>query len=411
MRTLRRIMGEDQRVLLVVFAVLIAVGAIGFLLNPAADEANNQPGSTYAEGPDGTLALYRWLGQAGYRPRRIERGPYTIPPDTDALLILEPERDFNEANRDTILDWLRGGGTLLLAEEGVQPSSLLQKLDVALDFGNRYSAVTVGQPLLTRPPVREVRADGNYILNLDDTPAYTVYLDSDSDTPGGNAPIMVGLQVGEGQVFVTTAPRLVSNLNLGRADNAALVLNLLADLPPDAVIAFDEYHHGYVGAGNIGEALLTTNWGWAVLYGGIVVGLYLVLSGRRFGRVVPLVPPGTRRSSAEQVAAVGGLFRRAGRRRWVVAQYRSTLRSELARISGLDPAAPTDALADEAARLRLVDRGELAGLLRELDRLLAGGDNALTDSQLLALSRWQEAVRAGLRGLADGLTLVEATWV
>ncbi|NCC36435.1 MAG: hypothetical protein EOM24_31150 [Chloroflexia bacterium] len=83
--------------------------------------------------------------------------------------------------------------------------------------------------------------------------------------------------------------------------------------------------------------LLGTPWGWATLYlGGIVAG-YLVLTGRRFGQPIPLRAEADRRSSAEYLASMAGLLRRAGKREYLRDHYRATLRRHLTHSYGLSP--------------------------------------------------------------------------
>jgi len=389
----------DQRVLLIVFGGLVVVGLFAFASNPprSSDVAS---GSSHSAAADGGEALYRWLDRLGYQPQRIEYGPFAIPDTADLLFVLDPQSDFSNVNRDTVLDWVRAGHTLVLAEGGTTASKLLAGLDFALDNGAARPVLTTSQPLWQRPPVRRVQADSEYVLDAQKRKdGYTVYL-AQGSSASSRQPIFVGLELGEGRVYLCSAPALFANANLGKEDNAKLILNLLEAVEPGASVAFDEYHHGYVQAESIGAAIFGTRWGWAVLYGALVLAAYLVISGRRFGRIVPLVPPGTRRSSGEYVAAVGGMFRRAGRRRWVVDHYRRGLRSDLGKAFGLDPDSPVAALTDEIARSspRPIDRAALLALLSELDRASSLGDHAYSDADLLALSKRLAAVRQMVLG-------------
>ena len=74
------------------------------------------------------------------------------------------------------------------------------------------------------------------------------------------------------------------------------MLNLLRRVPPGGRVLFDEIHHGYDTPPSAGGAL-TNPWGWAALYALTAVTLYLILTGRRFGRPVA----GIRRKLAVRV--------------------------------------------------------------------------------------------------------------
>jgi hypothetical protein len=93
----------------------------------------------------------------------------------------------------------------------------------------------------------------------------------------------------------------------------------------------------------------------------------LVLSGRRFGRPVPLSRPGRRRAPLEHVVAVANLSRRAGHRRAVLEQYRGQLKRELGRRYRLNPTLPDDEYVAELAHFRPdLDTASLARLLARL---------------------------------------------
>ena len=100
----------------------------------------------------------------------------------------------------------------------------------------------------------------------------------------------------------------LTNPGLRDSDNAALVINLLGQLPPGArpwpststtTASCD------AARAACGDLLLENPWGWAALYGVALAYLYLVWSGRRFGR--PLAPLGAPRRT---VGELRGLPRR-----------------------------------------------------------------------------------------------------
>lgn len=388
----------NRRTLLIVVAAVLIIGLLAFAASPpAANPADQNSGSSHSAAQDGTLALYTWLDKIGYKAERIEYGPFDIPTDADALFIIEPGATLTQIEHENLLTWVRGGGILIWAESGLETSQVLRDWNISLVASSKpYDKLNPAQPMLY-PDVAEASVGTNYALDTSKRKdATTIYLGTKA------AALLVGFNEGAGHVYVTSAPHLFSNLGLGEANNWALTLNLLVGILKGGKIALDEVHHGYTGGDDLSTVLFTQRWGWGILYAAALVALYLVLSGRRFGRIVPLVPPDTRRSSGEYVAAVGSLFRRAARRNWVVDHYRATLRADLARPFGIDPRLPAPTFVAELARLspRPLDRNLLLTVLSELD--IAGSAERYSEAALLDLSRRADAARKMALGLDVG---------
>ncbi len=385
----------NRRTLLLVIAAVLLIGLLAFAASPpAANSADQNVGSSHNAAQDGALALYTWLGKIGYQAERIEYGPFDIPTDAAALFVIEPGSNLTQIEREDLLAWVRGGGILIWAESGLQTSQVLRDWNISLVASSKpYDKLNPAQPM-PNPAVAEASVGTNYALDISKrTDATTLYLGSKA------AALLVGFNEGKGRVFVTSASHLFSNLGLQEADNGALTLNLLAGVIKGGKVTLDEVHHGYIGGDDLSTVLLTQRWGWGVLYAAMLIALYLVLSGRRFGRIVPLVPPDTRRSSGEFVAAVGSLFRRAARRNWVVDHYRATLRADLARPFGIDPNLPAAAFVAELARLspRPLDRNLLLTVLSELDAPAKA--ERYSEAALLDLSHRADAARKMALGL------------
>jgi Domain of unknown function (DUF4350) len=379
----------NRRTLLIVAAAVLIIGLLAFAASPPPANPDDQnSGSSHSAAKEGALALYTWLGKLGYQAQRIEYGPFAIPTNADALFVINPSADLSKVERENLLEWVRSGKTLIWAETGFATSQLLRDWQISLVVSSKpYDKLRPTQPL-PNPPVGEVSVATNYALDTSKrTDATIIYLGSREEA------LLVGFSEGRGRVYITSAPHLFSNQGLGEADNGALVLNLLAGITDGSRVALDEVHHGYTASDDLATALLTQRWGWGVLYAVGLVALYLILSGRRFGRIVPLLPPDTRRSSGEYVEAVGGLFRRAARRNWVVDHYRATLRADLARPFGIDPHLPALAFVADLARLcpRPIDRPFLLSVLNELDAV--GSAERYSEAALLNLNRRVADVR------------------
>jgi hypothetical protein len=189
-----------------------------------------------------------------------------------------------------------------------------------------------------------------------------------------DAPLVAGLRYGQGYVYLSAAVHPFTNQGLEYEQNAALVLNMLRRLPPGGRVLFDEIHHGYINPPSTGSAALSTPWGWAGLYAAVVLAAYLALTGRRFGRAVPLAEESARRSSAEYVESMAELFQRGGKRQYILAHYHAAFKRRLARRSGVNPHQEDDAFARDLARAQELDEPRLLALLARLRA--AHGDEA-----------------------------------
>ena len=151
-----------------------------------------------------------------------------------------------------------------------------------------------------------VQVDTRYGLTLDRSD-YVEYLSAQG------SPLLVSFAQGYGVVWLSSAPKLFTNDGLRNDANAGLVDTLVKRTPAGSLVAFDEYHLGFHGEAAQDHSLLlliyTTPWGWAVLYGLIVVFACLLVNGQRLGRTIPLPHSIARRNPVEFVTAMAQLFR------------------------------------------------------------------------------------------------------
>jgi hypothetical protein len=161
--------------------------------------------------------------------------------------------------------------------------------------------------------------------------------------------------------------------------NARLVYNLVAaaGISPASTdesggqILFDEFHHGYQTARSVTTWLQSTAPGQSLLYTGVVIFVYLLVGGRRFGRPLPMPDSTTRRAPVEHVQAMANLFRRAGKRARISRHYHDRLKRELARPYHLDPALDDAHFVDQLAMFRPdLDRAALSRLLHKAGQAL-----------------------------------------
>lgn len=354
---------------LYVASALVAVAAIAALVvtTTGPESAQSRSASVYDDGPGGAGALRRYLEVMGARTVTIEGGTFD-PGDARVVFILGPSEVISDADTARLRDFVRAGGTLVLATEfGLFERPLLDA------YGMRVTGIAapgthrLDSVAFADPPARALTIDRGVALG--------VGASADVLATDDGAVLAGAVRDGSG-IFVaigSLSPFLASGL--GNADNARVVLALARPALAAGTIAFDEYHHGVHPTSDV-LVLLQETWpGRALVFAAVATFLYLALSGRRLGPPLPLdVRPA--RSSLEYVRGFAGLVRRSGRGEIARRRLRADLHAGLARMLGLDPATPFERVLntlaatdrDRAGRARAVDEA-LARPLRD-DRLL-----------------------------------------
>lgn len=380
---------RDLLLIIGLFGVLIAFTVYGPGSNQP--ETQGEPGSANSAGEDGALGLQRWLQALGYNTINFQYTDWRIPNDAAALFILAPtEVPITTEQADEVLRWVRNGGTLVLVQrtpsQGFNRNPLLEKLQanaIIQDNTEPVAQARAAQPLLSDPPVVSVPVNSKLVLEIeraDYVPLLSTKL----------GPTLVGLQEGSGYVYLASALYPFTNTGIREPGSAPLILNLLARIPRGATILFDEYHHGYNTPPTIRRVALRQGWGWAVVYSVLVVGLYIVLTGRRFGRAVPLRSDVARRSSAEYVQSLALLLRRARKQDFITAHYHQQLKRRLAKPYGFVPPQDDEAFVAELERYRGVSEEQAAQLRAVLSQLRRPAG----DEQLVQAVRAADALAA-----------------
>lgn len=394
-------------ILLVVFGALIwIVGLEGVAETP------ESVGSSLNAGKRGTLALYKWLEKAGFRVERVQGGEQ-FPPENGTLVMVNPNNEFPEGQAGAVRRWVEDGNTLILAVGGRRgdlstdlggEQPMLRALGIDLDFSAGYTdTVPVAQPLFDNPAVDRVKLAGVWGLAL--PVSDTIVLASSRDGEGNRVPLAAMIRVGTGRVFVMSSEYAVSNEGIGEESNGAFVYNLVR-MGGNGRVVFDEAHHGASVGGNI-MALLTGNaWGWALIYGVALGGVYLLWSARRLGPPLPVAMPDRRRPTADYVRSVAALFRRARKPGYAAERYLQFFKRTLSRHAELDPY-----LTDARFVQSLAERGRYgfneAEMAKAIERLrqLEGGGSAPESVEAETLKAIREAER--VRRQALGMPLQE----
>jgi hypothetical protein len=345
--------------------VLVAFTALGVRRD---DDAQAGVPTTHSSGEAGAMALLRWVQELGYDAQRLEYRPFELGEADAALVVLSPSEPFNRTEVRATLDWVEAGGTLIVADD--RPAlfgggnALLRELDIrTVPYSDtaRIERAPAAQPALDQPPVRDALVRTDRVLEFDRADFARLL-----GPPDGT--VLAGLKRGAGYVYVSSSVLPFTNEGLRDEANAALLLNLLRRVRPEGRLLFDEYHHGFFTPPSLRTRVLGSPWGWALIAATLITAAFIVLTGRRFGRPVPLREETARRSSAEYVESMADLFQRGGKRAFVLAHYHAALKRRLAKPFGINPRLDDEAFVRELARFRPVDEAALGAQLARLRR-------------------------------------------
>jgi hypothetical protein len=385
---------RERAIVLITLLSLVALTAVVSLVR-LNQESSQLPLTSDSDQADGAHALALWLAALGYDVAPLEYQSFGVPPSADVLLVLSPVAPFDRAELEALDGWVQDGGTLVIAlglpselpfgdvsMDVFSSGALLNHFDLGLTRMDEFTGtLALAQPLLVHPPVGLVATHLGWGLTVE-RPGAVVHAYQD------DVPVLVSLNEGAGQVWVTTLAYAFTNRALHDGGSARLVLNLVAAAGPAHKVLFDEIHHGRVAEPETASDWLRRNpVGWAILYAAGVLFAYAVIQGRRFGRPLPAPHATVRRAPEEYILAMANLFRRGGLRDATARHYHERLKRTLARPYRLDPTQRDAAFVAELARYREgLDQDRLLRLLQALSR------PGLSEAELLRLAgevdRW-----------------------
>ncbi|HVO43199.1 MAG TPA: DUF4350 domain-containing protein [Aggregatilineales bacterium] len=353
----------DVRILVAVVAAIVFLSVVSVATAPAPQPP---PLSVHNSGPDGAMALQMWIAQSGYAVRELIT--WTQLSSVDVLFLLDPSPFDAEQDGVRLRNWVSGGHVLIIASESPAVNTLLNSFDLALEYQiTPQEAAFPSAPTLHQPPFDAAKAD-TYVSVKTSQPSAANHLYV------GDRPVLVSQEVGKGRIWLSSALRPFTNQGLHDPGNARLLANLLANVPPTAIIGFDESRTG-AGAADTGAAptlgawLFTSAPGLGILLGFGLTLAYLASRGRRFGRALPLPDERQRRESVEYIHAIATLSRRSGQRGEALKHLDQQLRRRLSERYGVDPRLEGAELVKAVVyRDPTVDEGTLAHLLKILER-------------------------------------------
>ncbi len=386
---------SNLKALLLALAVIVAGAIVAASLQLGAPDG--PPLSARAYGVTGSVALARWHQAMGFRVKLVEGRPYRISGDVRLLYILQPNTRYAFAREElaTLRRWVEAGGILVLAIErevsypftrrGPDQYALPDEsplgafgFDTAL-LETRQVTAALALPLLDGLPVDEFQWRRD---NLDNALALDAPNDALIHAQVADGVLIASRSVGAGRVIVLAGTYPFTNEGLRQEANARLILNLAGLVPPGSVIAFDEFHHGARQTPSLLGWMLSAPAGLAVSLALTLIGIYIVWSGRRFGRPFVMPELHIRREPSEYVLAIANLSRAAGQRNAALLRYHGWLKRKLAQPWRINPTLPDPRFVDELRAVGApVDYERLARLLDNLQR------GARSDAHFVRLAR------------------------
>lgn len=337
----------------------------------------------HSSGPQGTRALFLWLANLGYQPTTLAYQSFHLSQQNGILFMLFPSVNPGSQQVASILNWVNGGGTLVLAAG--TSNALLDRFDIGIvPLDAQRTDVHSVQPWLSVPAEGASTVDTYGALSFHD-PAWVPLLD------GSNGSIVAASRSqGNGSVVVLSTGDPFSNYGLTQIPNRDLVLSLLSAAPTGSTAIIDEYHHGFTEQGTFTRQLLTQPWGVSLLGAALLLFIYLIFTGLRFGPPVQTPPYALKRARSEFATTLASMLHQGGHRQWLRDHYLQQLKRTLGSRFGVGVNLATNDFVEQLAE-RNAGAIALAEPLRELD-----GAHVPDDSRLVTLMREAEAVTARL---------------
>jgi hypothetical protein len=296
-------------------------------------------------GPNGTKALVETLRVLGARVSVASEPPAGR---GTALLLAE---DGSEQRRARLLDWVRQGGTLVVADPGSRVTRVEPIGDTRIGLLDAQL-----EPRCAVPAVRDVRrvsAPGGLVFRV---PA-----GAQGCFPRGRGSWMVVQPEGGGTVVRLGGAGALVNQQINEADNAVLIVDVLSPTPDPEVVVLRPPPPGG-GSRGLGE-LIAPRVKLALAQLAVAFLLLALWRSRRLGRPVT-EPTAVHIPGSELVVAVGNLLQRARHRGQAATLLAGDLRRTLAERLGLPRTAPPEQVADTVATRTGIDRERVLAALQ-----------------------------------------------
>jgi hypothetical protein len=356
-------------------AVVLGVALVVAVAGRGAEEGN--PLDPASPGPLGTKGLVEVLRGLGGRVTVSAGQPGT---GTDTALLLSD--DLTPQRRQGLLDWVRRGGTLVVAD----PSSGVTRVEPvgSTRFGLLDAEIERRCAVPALRDAERVAAPGGVVFEIPEGQGAPGNRPGATQAcfPRNDGAWLLVQPLGGGTVVRLGGASALVNQELGEADNAILLASLLVPVEGTAVQVLQP---PLPGGGTAGLGDLIAPRVRLALWQLVVAFVLLALwRARRLGRPVaepqPVQLPG-----AELVVAVGNLLQRAKGRGQAAGLLTDDLRRSLAERLGLPPSTPADQVADTVAERTGIPRERV---LRTLTRT-----TPRDEAELVALSQAVDTIR------------------
>lgn len=383
---------EALRNLLIV-ALLVAVGMWIFLHYYEQVEHEVRFGYSPEARTNDYLAATRFLNAMGI-PASDMPAPTpqsTLPARGEVLLMTSKRLTLDRATREVLLDWVRGGGYLIIS---ARTQTVVDGLGDLFDEFNEVTAS--GDKLFEQLGIEQLEVEDaesrRVTVWLDDMDVpIQVEFDRNTRLSAGDGPlqalagdeagaVLLGGTLGDGHVSVIADRKLLHNRRIGEDDNALLLWHLVNLYGPAAavrVVSDDDMPALPVWLWEHARELLLS-----VL---LLALLALYAASRRFGPLRPLAEP-QRRRLVEHLRASGAFQWRYQYSGALLQAVQNDVRHEMAikhpPTTGLEPARAAAHLAE------LIDMPE-----RDIRRALSAVGDARDSSGDLAPETYTEYLR------------------
>ncbi len=353
----------NRRGIIPAVLVVLLIGGCFWLLTSVKRSVPSlgPPGSMYNTDDDGAAALQRWLAAIGYKAESFEYRQWQFDDKADALLIFTPSDPITQQEVDVALDWVSTtGGTLIVVDSFSNPFFEHYNLRLASDAEPLTNTTVLLQQPLANPSVKDMTVRSS--LSFETNRSNGVVL---AEVQG--QPVLVAISEGSGMIYLCSAPDLFSNTGLINENNARVMLNMLSHVPQNGRVLFDEVHHERnIPPAPPGKPVAFPPLVAALIYLAVILGMWALLTGRRFGALVPLRSEMAQRSSAEYIQSMAILFRRGRQSSYILQHYKQMFKRRLATPYAINPNSADADFIRELQRFVTLDAARLAALLQAL---------------------------------------------
>jgi hypothetical protein len=302
--------------IIIIIAVIIILGLLAV-------------GESYEPDPVRWLPTYSWQDKNPYGSYAVyERLTDLFPNQTIQVskqsfyeiyrIENEEESDFNyiainrnlKLNRldtETLLEYVEGGGNVLLAAESFS-GSLADTLGLDNDYASFLQKDTIS---LRFSPAIISLSNNNFRFDKQSAESYFSKYDSSFTTilaqNENNQAILLKREIGRGNLFLCSIPQIFTNYHL-LWGNQAMIRGVFAYFPQEKTIWDEYYKSGRAEQDSPFRFILSRKSLRMALYLAIfTIILYVIFEGRRKQRVIPIITPLSNRT-LEFVEVIGRLY-------------------------------------------------------------------------------------------------------